>query len=117
MALNARFAFALYYVPDIDNARRFYVDLLGMQPERSAPAFVQFGAFAIASDEPVGGDDGAELYWAVDDAEAALAELTSNIDLASPIREMPFGKVFSASDPAGNVCYFVEFAANRPSQP
>ena len=117
MAINARFAFALRYVEDIDQARRFYTDVLGMQAERSAPTFVQFGAFAIASDERIGEREETELYWSIDDAAAVHAELSRGSRDMTPIREMPFGKVFTVRDPAGQECYLIEFAAQRPSEP
>ena len=116
MAIKATFAFALRYVADIDAARRFYTDVLGMTPERAAPTFVQFGAFALASDERVGGGEETELYWSIDDAAAAHAELSGAGRDVTPVREMPFGKVLAVRDPAGHACFLVEFVARRPSE-
>lgn len=42
MTIKPRFAFALTYVSDIEAAKRFYVDVLGLEIEREAPVFVQF---------------------------------------------------------------------------
>src|SRR5262249_11067016 len=52
---NARFAFAVEFVSDIDAAKRFYIDVLGLAVERDSPTFVQFkdaaGAnYAISND-------------------------------------------------------------------
>ena len=110
-----RFGFALEYVPDIETARRFYIDVLGLKEERYHPTFVQFETFAIASDESLGGQNEPELYWLVDDAQAALGELSAKTE-TTPIREMPFGKVFTVTDPAGRPRYLLELAKNRPSQ-
>jgi predicted enzyme related to lactoylglutathione lyase len=120
MKIRSQFAFALEYVSDIAAAKRFYVEVLGLEVEREAPVFVQFrdqaGAnYAIASDEAMGGARGLELYWRVDDAEAAFSELSQQADVVFPPRQMPFGKVFSIKDPAGQPQYLIEFAANRPS--
>ena len=116
-----RFAFALEYVSDIEAAKRFYVDVLGLEVEREAPVFIQFkdqagGHFAIASDTPLSGERGLELYWLVDDAEAAFRELAPKAEVGLPLTQMPFGTVFGLNDPAGQPQYLVEFAPNRPSE-
>src|SRR5437762_1687205 len=77
MTTKARFVFALEYVADVEAAKRFYVEVLGLEVERDSPTFVQFKDqaghnYAIASDEPLGGSRELELYWLVDDAEAAF---------------------------------------------
>jgi catechol 2,3-dioxygenase-like lactoylglutathione lyase family enzyme len=114
------FAFALEYVDDIEAAKRFYVEVLGLQVEREAPVFVQFQdsagiRYAIASDESLSGSRGLELYWLVDDAEAACSLLSQRAELCIPLRQMAFGKVFAVKDPAGQPQFFVEFAQSRPS--
>jgi catechol 2,3-dioxygenase-like lactoylglutathione lyase family enzyme len=104
-------------VADIPEAERFYVDVLGLEVERSAPTFVQFHDFAIASDERIGPGADAELYWVVEDAESAFRELSAKAPVATPLQQLPFGKVFSITDPAGRPCFLIEFAADRPSKP
>lgn len=117
MAIRPRFGFALEYVDDIEVVKRFYVETIGLEVEREHPTFVQFkGNFAIASDESVGDSRETELYWIVDDAQAAFDELSGKVDVSAPLKEMPFGRVFGVYDPAGQPRYFVEFAQNRPSQ-
>ncbi len=121
MTTKPRFGFALEYVTDIPTVKRFYVEVLGMEVERDHPNFVQFkdavGAnYAIASDESVGGRGDLELYWLVDDAEAAFADLSQKAEVVLPPKEMPFGKVFGIKDPAGQPRYLVEFARARPSR-
>jgi catechol 2,3-dioxygenase-like lactoylglutathione lyase family enzyme len=120
MASKPRFAFPLEYVADIPAAKRFYVDVLGFDVEREHPTFVQFkdpaGArFAVASDESLGRDD-LELYWLVDNAEAAYAELAPKAEVSLPLKQLPFGKVFGLRDPAGQPRYLLELAADRPSR-
>jgi predicted enzyme related to lactoylglutathione lyase len=121
MTVTLRFAFALEYVADIAAAKRFYVDVLGLEVEREAPVFIQFkdqaGArFAIASDAPLSGGRGPELYWAVDDAAAAFEALAPRAEVHLPLTHRPFGTVFGLTDPAGQPHYLVEFAPNRPSE-
>ena len=106
---------------DMEASLRFYVEVLGLEVDREAPTFVQFkdqaGAnFAIASDESTGGSGADELYWLVDDAEAAHADMSRKAEVSVPLRELPFGKVFGIKDPAGQPRYIIELARNRPSR-
>ena len=117
MSSAPRFGFVVEYVADIEAAKRFYIDVLGLQIERAAPTFVQFGSFAIASDESLGGRGEPELYWLVDDAEAAFRDLSQKAEVSVPLQQMPFGKVFAVKDPAGRPRFLLELAADRPSQP
>ena len=111
-----KFGFVLEYVTDIEATRRFYVDVLGLEVERYSPAFIQFNHFAIASDESMSGSRDPEVYWLVENAEAAFNEFSQKGAVSLPIKQMPFGKVFGIQDPSGQPQYFVEFAKDRPSQ-
>ena len=71
----------------------------------------------VTGDESMTGERGLELYWVIDDAEAAFRALSQKAAVSLPLSEMPFGKVFGLTDPAGQLRYLVEFAKNRPSQP
>jgi predicted enzyme related to lactoylglutathione lyase len=108
-------------VSDIESVRRFYVEVLGLAVEREHPTFVQFRdsagqSYAIASDEAMSEKVDLELYWLVDDAEAAFEELSRKAEVSLPMRQMPFGTVFGVRDPAGQPRYLLEFAAERPSR-
>jgi len=121
MTSTPRFGFALEYVSDIEATKQFYVDVLGMRVEREHPVFVQFtdqggASYAIASDEAMSTDAELELYWLVDDAEATFKDVSGKADIAMPVTQKPFGKVFAVKDPAGQVRYLIELAQNRPSQ-
>ncbi len=116
MNINPQFGFVVEYVEDIEAAQRFYVDVLGLKVQRYHPAFIQFDHFAIASDESLSGTRAPEMYWLVDDAEAALTALSQITEISIPLKQMPFGKVFAVKDPAGQLCFLLEFARNRPSQ-
>jgi catechol 2,3-dioxygenase-like lactoylglutathione lyase family enzyme len=122
MTSKARFAFPVEYVANIETAKRFYTDVLGLQVDRDSPTFVQFKDdanhnYAIATDESIGGRRELELYWLVDDAEAALVELSPKAAVSVPLKQMPFGKVFGVKDPDGQSQYLLELAQNRPSRP
>jgi hypothetical protein len=58
-----------------------------------------------------------EVYWVVEDAEAAFKELSQKGEISLPLKQMPFGKVFGIQDPSGQPQYLIEFAKVRPSQP
>ena len=116
MNLKPKFGFVLEYVTDIEAAKRFYVEVLGLEVERYHPTFVQFNNFAIASDESLSGTREPELYWLVDDAEAAFNELSQKAKVTFPLKQLPFGKLFAVQDPAGQPRYLIELAQNRPSQ-
>ena len=117
MMIKPRFGFVVEYVTDMEAARRFYVDVLGLEMERYHPRFIQFDNFAIASDESMTGTRDSELYWLVDDAEAAFRELSQKGEVSLPLKQMPFGQVFGIKDPAGRPRYLLELAKDRPSQP
>ena len=119
---QAQFGFALEYVTDINAAKRFFVDVLGLQVDRDHPTFVQFksadgASYAITSDEPMDSQrtQSPELWWVVEDAESALADMSRTADVSMQLRQMPFGKCFGVKDPAGQVHYVLEFARERPS--
>ncbi len=116
MSIQARFEYVLEYVPDIEAAKQFYTDVLGLEVERYHPTFVQFNHFAIASDESMSGNRSPEQYWVVEDAEQAFKELSGKAEIVLPLTQKPFGKVFAIEDPAGQPLYLLEYSKNRPSQ-
>jgi catechol 2,3-dioxygenase-like lactoylglutathione lyase family enzyme len=122
MTSKAQFAFPVEYVADIESAKRFYVDILGLEVERDSPTFVQFKDqagrnYAIATDAPVGGRRELELFWLVDDVETTFAELSRKAEVSLPLKQLPFGKVFGVKDSDGQPQYLLELAQNRPSRP
>ena len=117
MSNKAKFGFVLEYVTDIEAARRFYVEVLGLEVERYSTVFIQFTNFAIASDDSMSGNRDPEMYWLVDDAEASFMELSQKGEVSLPLKQMPFGKVFGIKDPSGQPQYFVEFSKDRSSRP
>lgn len=115
MSEKPRFGFVVEYVKDIEASKRFYVDVLGLKVEREHPSYVQFETFAIASDEPVGGEAGEEVFWIVDDAESSFSSLQQKAEICLPMKQVPFGKVFGVRDLDGRPRYILEFAKDRPS--
>lgn len=116
MGIEAKFGFIVEYVQDLAAAKQFYQEVLGLEVQRAHESYVQFETFAIASDEPMGGEAEHELYWLVDSAEAALEGLAEGVELALPLRQLPFGKVFGVRAPDGRPRYLLELAKDRPSR-
>lgn len=116
MSIKPTFGFVVEYVPDIEAAKAFYEEVLGLEIERYHPTFVQFDTFAIASDEPMAESGQPELYWLVEDAEAAFTVLSQKAEVCLPLEQKPFGKVFAVKDPAGHPRYLLELTENRPSK-
>lgn len=118
MSDQPRFGFVVEYVKDIQAAKRFYEDVMGLKAERVHPTYVQFEHFAIASDAPMAGGGGArEIYWLVPDAERAFRALSAVAEIVLPLEQRPFGTVFGVSDPDGQPQFLLQLAVNRPSRP
>jgi catechol 2,3-dioxygenase-like lactoylglutathione lyase family enzyme len=120
-AVRPRFGMVVAYVRDVAAAKRFYVEVLGLEVDRDHPTFVQFrdpsgSYFAVASDESLGGGNEPELYWLVDDAAAAERALAARTEIVRPLEERPFGRVFAVGDPDGQPRYLLELARTRPSR-
>ena len=114
--MEPQFGFVVVYVKDIAASKRFHTDVLGLGVEREAPNYVQFEHFALAADERLTSGKEPELYWLVDDAEAALREVRDKATIEPALETKPFGKVFGVRDPDGGTRLLLELARNRPSQ-
>jgi catechol 2,3-dioxygenase-like lactoylglutathione lyase family enzyme len=103
---------AVYAAPDLDKARAWYADVLGIPPYFSEPFYVGFnvGGFELGLDPDAEPFAGANAYWGVADARAAYARLIALG--AQPAREPQDvgGGVVVASviDPFGNKLGIVE---------
>lgn len=111
-----KFGFIVEYVNDIETAKNFYEDVLGLEVKRHHPVFVQFDTFAIAADEPMANSNEPELYWLVENAEIAFEELSQKAEICLSIEQRPFGKVFGIKTPEGRPRYLLELNQKRPSQ-
>jgi catechol 2,3-dioxygenase-like lactoylglutathione lyase family enzyme len=114
--MTPQFGMVVVYVKDLTASKRFYAEVLGLRVEREAPGFVQFDRFALATDERLAAGKEPEIYWLVDDAEAALRELQDKTKIEPALVTKPFGKVFGVRDPDGGTRLLLELARNRPSK-
>jgi len=108
--------FVLAHVADLAAARAFYTEKLGLTVAAEQPGFVQFaqpggkGAwFALSESANARTFSDPEFWWYVDDADVACADLNGRgVEIAEQPHDMPFGRVFTIHDPAGNILYMLE---------
>jgi catechol 2,3-dioxygenase-like lactoylglutathione lyase family enzyme len=98
-------------VADVEEARRFYGETLGMAIESETPGFFsvqpvdgQGASLGVGVGQPSG--NGAEIWWRVDDADALHAALVArDVRITEEPQDRPFGRAVSFADPAGNVLH------------
>jgi predicted enzyme related to lactoylglutathione lyase len=106
----------IYHAPDLEKAKAWYSEVLGIGPYFDQPFYVGFnvagyelGLDPDASSTP-GGNGGVAAYWGVVDAEAASQRL---IELGakerSAVQEVGEGiRVATVFDPFGNILGVIE---------
>src|SRR5215218_3208451 len=103
--------FIVRHVRDLDKTRTFYTDVLGFQVENDQPGFLQFtntggATFALG---PEGAGEETEVWWFVDDADAAHEHLRAHgAEIVSPPKDEPFGRTVVIKDPAGTSLYLLQ---------
>jgi catechol 2,3-dioxygenase-like lactoylglutathione lyase family enzyme len=121
-AMNSGLQFVVRHVTDVAAARAFYAEKMGFEVEAEQPGFVQFKApdgapFAIslasadpvAAELPSGQSEPLELWWYVDDADAAYGELQAKgVEIVFPPKDMPFGRAFAIKDPTGAYSFILQ---------
>jgi predicted enzyme related to lactoylglutathione lyase len=107
--------FVIRHVDDVEAARAFYTEKVGFEVTAEQAGFVQFkgsdgATFAIAgnTDDPY--EQPVELWWFVNDADAAHAELAAKgVEIVYPPKDEPFGRAFAIKDPvAGDLRYLLQ---------
>lgn len=103
----------IYPVPDITAGKAWYSRVLGHAPYFDQPYYVGFavGGFELGLvPDGTPSADGAQAYWGVPDAEAALARLKAlGATDHAPVTDVGDGiKVAAVDDPFGNVFRIIE---------
>jgi len=111
-----KFGFIVEYVKNIEIAKKFYVETLGLKVKREYPVYVEFETFAIASDEPMIKGAKQEIYWLVDDVNTIFDSISQKAEICLPMQKVSFGKLFGIKNPDGQPCYILELSKDRPSQ-
>lgn len=107
---------AIYHVDDIDKAKSWYGDVLGVKPYFDQPFYVGFNVVGYELGLQPGANtdsdkaDGAVAYWGVEDAAAAFARL---LELGATVHELVQDvgegiKVATVKDPFGNIFGIIE---------
>ena len=105
---------AIYHAPDLEKAKSWYSDVLGVPPYFDQPFYVGFnvGGYELGLDpNSVGsGMGGVTVYWGVTDASAALDRLLSlGATQHTPVQDVGDGiGVVTVLDPFGNVLGIIE---------
>lgn len=101
---------AIYHVDDIDRAKQWYSDLLGIKPYFDQPFYVGFnvGGYELGlhpDDSSAGEGNSVVVYWGVDDAHAAFKwALERGAEEVEDPRDVGEGiLVASVRDPFGNI--------------
>lgn len=104
---------ALYPVPDLSSAKRWYEQVLGTQPYFDQPFYVGFsvGGFELGllpNGKP--GTDGPQPWWGVADAATELKRLLAlGATELQPVTDVGAGiKVAAVKDPFGNHLGIIE---------
>ena len=105
-----------YHTPDLDRARTWYSQLLGVEPYFAEPFYVGFNVggyeLGLVPDADYGppGPGGATPFWGVADADAAYKLLLERgARSQSPVKDVGGGiKVATVLDPFGNVIGIIE---------
>jgi predicted enzyme related to lactoylglutathione lyase len=100
---------AIYHVPDIEQGRDWYTKVLGIQPYFDQPFYVGWnvGGFELGMTPNAGAavkQGGVDVYWGVEDIEAALAHiLAAGAGKLQDVEDVGDGiKVVIVLDPFGN---------------
>ena len=96
-----------YTVPDIEKARDWYTEALGVQPYFDEPFYVGFNVagFELALDPDGTVGEGVAAYWGVESIESEYERLLElGAEPHKPVQDVGDGiKVASVKDPFGNV--------------
>jgi catechol 2,3-dioxygenase-like lactoylglutathione lyase family enzyme len=102
----------IYTAPELDAAKRWYTDLLGVEPYFDEPFYVGFnvGGYELALDPNGSSEVGPRTYWGVADADAGIAWLLDHG--ARPhgeVQEVGDSiRVATVLDPAGSIIGIIE---------
>jgi predicted enzyme related to lactoylglutathione lyase len=105
----------IYHVEDLEEAKTWYKNITGVDPYFDKPFYVGFdiNGYELGLDPDLSNVENGNrsvAYWAVDDIESAVDELTSNnASVIAAITDVGDGiKVAVLKDPFGNAVGLIE---------
>ncbi|MBP7416385.1 MAG: hypothetical protein KA831_07005 [Pyrinomonadaceae bacterium] len=106
---------AVYKVADLEQAKAWYSDMLGIEPYFDEPFYVGYnvGGYELGLDPDMDGvttGNNVGIYWGVADAKASFAELTAKgAEVDTEPLEVGSGIIVATVlDPFGNVFGIIE---------
>lgn len=106
---------AIYKVADLEKAKAWYSDMLGIEPYFDEPFYVGYnvGGYELGLDPDMDGvtiGNSTGIYWGVADANASFAEFVAKgAKIASEPRDVGGGIIVaSVLDPFGNIFGIIE---------
>ncbi len=102
----------IYPAPSLDEAKRWFTDLLGIAPYFDEPFYVGYnvGGYELGLNPDMPAADGPMTYWGVDDADAGMAWLLSHgATERSAVHDVGDGiRVASVDSPLGSPIGIIE---------
>ncbi len=102
----------IYPAPDLDAAKAWFSELLGLDPYFDEPFYVGFNVagYELALDPDGDPAAGPVTYWGVADADQAMAELlAAGAKVRAEVRDVGEGiRVASVLEPGGSVFAVIE---------
>ena len=112
-----KIAYFIYFAKDMDRAKAFYTNVLGLKISADRGAWVQFeiegGTFALHQSDEEAGNNAAEaggiIGFHVDNLDGFMEELKAHqVKFQGEIREERFGRLLNIFDPDGNIINLLE---------
>lgn len=102
----------IYPAPDLDTAKAWFTRMLGVEPYFDQPFYVGYNVagYELGLDPDADPALGAQSYWGVPDAAAAIKELTDlGATIVSDVNDTGEGiRVAKVQDPLGNLIGIIE---------
>lgn len=100
-----RISLAWYNVAGLEAAKRFYGEVLGLEPGFEMPGWAEFGSPGMSiglAEGPAGG--GATVVLEVADLDSEMARLrAAGVEFCGPVEEIPgVVRLAAFTDPSGN---------------
>jgi predicted enzyme related to lactoylglutathione lyase len=106
----------LIEVPSVAALRDFYTNTLGFEVEVDGQLFIQLrrpgadgASLALSESADAKPGNNPQMWWYVTDADVTCANLAQRgVQIGEQPHDLPFGRVFTILDPAGNTHYVLQ---------
>ncbi len=112
---------AIYPAPDLDSAKQWWTQVLGVEPYFEQPFYVGFevAGYELGLLPDADPADGALVYWGVDDVDGAVSEVVAaGASVHVPASEVGDGIVTATvRTPDGTILGLIHNPHFRPDEP